>query len=390
MHIVSFSAVTWDFPLVGRTRMLTEAWLDVAQPTTFVQVPSLRTLGQRLTRAGTGDDPPAMNGSPIVVRPFPGPPARLWPMLGHQGVRRAVRAPARALARRLGRHIDWSSAIGLVVSPIWTPWLEHLPLSRLIYDCIDDPDVHAPRPRLVPMIRRWERELMQRADGVVVTARGLEAHCRAMHADVPISLVRNGVDPEAFRRAADRNERPADLPPPGRPIVGFVGALYDWIDWPLIDNVVRAMPDHEFVFVGPHAGEPAQSRIASLANAHFLGQRPYASVPAYMKSFDVAWVPFDTSQVSALANPIKIYEYLALGRPVVTTPVADVEHLGGTCRVASGAKDVVNAILAAQHDNTPALESDRSAFADRQSWRQRASDIVEFCESLSEPATARR
>jgi len=381
MHVITFSAVTWDFPLVGRTRMITEAWLALRAPTTFVQVPSLRTLAQRVTGRGTRDDPSPVDGRPIVVRPLPGPPARFWPVLGDRGVRAAIRAPAASLARRLGTHVDLASACGLVVSPVWTPWLDHLPLGRIIYDCIDDPDVHAPRPHLVPLIRRWERELIERADAAAITARGLGEHLGSIRPDLPVSLVRNGVDAELFRSRANADPRPDDLPTadPSRPIVGFVGALYDWIDWQLIEGVVRALPDHRFIFVGPHAGQAAAARVASIENATFLGPRPYGAVPSYMAAFDVAWVPFDASRVSALANPIKIYEYLSLGLPVVTTPVADAGELQRVCRVASGVEAVTAAIRETGSGDSDLAQAERRAFADQHTWRARARELHEFC-----------
>ena len=145
---------------------------------------------------------------------------------------------------------------------------------------------------------------MQRAAGVVVTAEPLiesSAGTAGGCADCD--------DPQRRgRRSASKTlarglPRPADVPTGQRPIIGFVGALYEWIDWKLIADVTRGLPECDFVFVGPHDGRSSTELLADAANVSFLGPRPYDRVPAYMKAFDACWVPFDQSRVSRAANP---------------------------------------------------------------------------------------
>ena len=90
---------------------------------------------------------------------------------------------------------------------------------------------------------------------------------------------------------------------------------------------------------------------AGQRNVRVLGPRPYAHVPAYVQAFDVCWVPFDQSQVSRAANPVKIYEYLALGKPVVSTPVADTETFGGLVHVGRSADEIAALLRAARFEN---------------------------------------
>ena len=114
---VTLSAVTWGFPLVGRSRMLTEAWVRAGVPTTFVQAPSYRGMLERLADPiGDDDDAP-------VVRPWPVAPARFWNVIGQRRLRRGIRRRANGLRRRLDRVLDWDRSAALVVSPLWTPWL---------------------------------------------------------------------------------------------------------------------------------------------------------------------------------------------------------------------------------------------------------------------------
>ena len=381
MQLVSMSAVTWDFPLRGRTRMLTESWLRRGQATTFVQVPSHRSALERLLRRR--EDAP-------VVRPWPIQPARRWPAVGEVALRRRAAKRARELRRQLDRPVSWDSAVALVVSPIWTPWLEYLPFRTVVYDCIDDLSVHVPDRRLLPIVSRWEEELVARANGAIVSAGVLGAAIRARRADLPLATVHNGVDAEAFRDAARREARPADLPKPGgAPLVGFVGALYDWIDWPLVAQGVAALPGIDFAIVGPSSRRPRELReLVPSANAVFLGPRPFARVPAYVNAFDVCWVPFRRDAVGLSANPVKIYEYLALGRPVVSTPVADPKSFEGLVTFGSGSDEIVAALRAAVagvagRDREPVDRAARERFADANSWDARAADVARFAHSLA-------
>ncbi|HAK95370.1 MAG TPA: hypothetical protein DCM87_10290 [Planctomycetes bacterium] len=376
IRFVSLAAVPWRFALAGRTRALTEAWAASGVPAAFVQVPSLRTGIERLI-AGACRRGPGV----AVLRPWPVCPSRWWARMRPAHLLRLTRNRARELRRRLDACGAWDGAVAIVVSPVWAEWLAALPFRRVIYDCIDDPSVHVPCPRLAGLFAAWEQALIARADGAVVTAETLASSIRARRPDLPIAVIRNGVDPDFFRAHAARSPRPADMPPPSRRIVGFVGALYEWIDWDLIEYAARALPELEFVFVGPDDGRGQARRFASARNVRFLGRRAHDRVPAYVQAFDVCWVPFRGDRVGLAANPVKIYEYLALGKPVVSTPVADVDSFGAHIRVGLTPAEVVEHIRVALEETQAPAEARRS-FARAGSWRARAQAYAEFAAAL--------
>ncbi len=380
--LVSLAAVTWAFKLVGRTRMLTEAWARIGQPTVFVQVPSYRTALERVLSF-------AQPRAPIpVIRPWPSVPSRRWGRYGQFELEKRIRRRARALRKQLERRVDLASSTALVISPVWTPWLEELPFGRVIYDCIDELRVQIPRAEHTALYEDWERRLVQCANGAVVTAERLRAGLAEMRPDLPLQMIRNGVDAEWFQQRAAEDPPPADVPRGDNTVIGFVGALYEWIDWSLIEAVAARLPEYKFVFVGPHDGRSDVQRVQRLTNVHLLGARLYERVPAYINSFDVCWVPFVQDDVGAAANPVKLYEYLALGKPTVTTPVADTDTFGDVLAVADNVGDMVDCLRAACVVDAAKTEA-RLAFARANTWEARGRDYVEFVASLGSEGTSR-
>ena len=378
MTIVSLAAVVWNFPLVGRTRMLTEAWMAAGRDTVFVQIPSYRTALERLTIFARPRD------AVEVVRPWPTTPARRWSNLTADELNSRIARKAKALRRDLAKKLSFETSTAVVVSPVWTPWIRELPFRHVVYDCIDALDVHVPRPELSALFRQWEDELVQRIDAAVVTAEDLGADLARRRPGLPVRTIRNGVDVDAFQRTVRSTPRPVDAPHNGRPIVGFVGALYHWIDWSLIDKVTRELSDFDFFFVGPDDGNPAIKSLHERPNVHFLGPRPFVQVPAYMQAFDVCWVPFTQDHISTAANPVKIYEYLALGKPVVSTPVADPHHFADLIDVGASPAAIAGALRSASAPTarTSELQGRRIAFARRNTWRARADEYADFIASL--------
>ncbi|HWL92610.1 MAG TPA: glycosyltransferase, partial [Phycisphaerae bacterium] len=321
-----------------------------------------------------------------VVRPWPTRyPVRWWSRMDDRRLTKMMRESAHRLRRQLEKRCALSAAAAVVVSPMWTPWLDALGVGSVIYDCIDDLAVHAPNPSMLRLYQRWERELVGRVDAAVVTAEVLCAHLAPMHPSLPIELIRNGVNGEWFVKQAQRVARPADMPraAEGKPVIGFVGALFEWIDWELIHEAARQLPNCQFIFVGPYHPAPEIEALSGMANVHLLGPRPYAEVPAYVRAFDVCWVPFRVGDIAAAANPVKIYEYLALGKPVVTTPVADTASFGSLVRVGKNHAEVIAGLAEALIRLPPDDVPQRQAFARENDWNARARQYVQFMARVS-------
>jgi glycosyltransferase involved in cell wall biosynthesis len=217
---------------------------------------------------------------------------------------------------------SWIGRLGFRAPILWTytPYSEGL-AGRLgqgvvVYDCVDE--LAAARGLVrAPVVRELERRLLDRARVVIVTHENL-APGRARPGR-PAHLVPNGVEVAHFRAAA----RPETPVPPElgrlpRPVVGFVGSLQYWIDFDLVRFLAQARPAWSFVLVGPRGRLGRVGRVEGLPNVHLLGPRPYRDLPGYLRGFDACLNPYVLDEVARHASPLKLYEYLAGGKPVVS------------------------------------------------------------------------
>jgi teichuronic acid biosynthesis glycosyltransferase TuaH len=217
--------------------------------------------------------------------------------------------------------IDWAASE--VVGPdrrvvAWLPTVAPVVLglrpSRLVYDSLDNWLIHPVFRRQAVQARQAYGQLLSIADAVFVSAPASAAALAEWRSDV--TVLPNGVDPGLFHRMP---ARPDDLPV--GPVVGYVGKLAKRIDTELILSVANALRNVSFVFVGPTLDRRAVEPLHHAANVVLLGDRAYELMPAYIKHFDVAWIPHRVGEGETGGDPIKLYEYWAADRQVVSTPI---------------------------------------------------------------------
>ncbi len=207
----------------------------------------------------------------------------------------------------------------------------------LWYDVLDDLALYAATDRgLSPsaQVAVHHPELLRRADVVTASSPNLVAGIAATRPDAV--LVENGVDVERFSAPGPR---PRDLPA-GAPIVGFHGAIAAWFDIDLFSTVASKNPAWNFVLVGPVASDMrgAIADVSVLANVFVLGERPSEAMPAYVQAFDVGAVWFRVDDLTRAVSPLKVFEYLACGVPVVSTPIPSCVGLAGVTVAAEPAR----------------------------------------------------
>jgi glycosyltransferase involved in cell wall biosynthesis len=243
--------------------------------------------------------------------------------------------------------------------------LPRLPRRALAYHCADDYAHVRGFPASLPAL---ERDLCREADLVIVTAETLRAP-RATY-NPKTYWVPNGVDTAHFAAPAAPADELATLP---RPVLGFVGGLAQWVDVDLVTHVARARPDATVLLVGPISTDV--SRLAELDNVRLLGPRPYADVPCFLAAMDVALIPFVNDAVTYHADPIKAYEYLAAGVPVVATDLPALHRLRPFVRLANTPSGFLAQIEAALGEGREAGRAARQAEAARHDWSCRFADV---------------
>jgi teichuronic acid biosynthesis glycosyltransferase TuaH len=222
------------------------------------------------------------------------------------------------------------------------------------------------------LIVEQDEALCRRADLVVVCSEALEASRRDRSRN--LLLLPNGVENARYSAIPD-----ATLPGrwPG-PVFGYTGTIHaDRFDIDLVAGLARAFPQGSVVLVGPDHLRPAEKQtLAAFPNIHITGPVPYAEIPGVMSHFDVCIVPHVETKFTNSLNPLKLWEYLASGKPVVSTNVAGFADFKDFCRIASGANAFAHACKEALGENG-AHRAERRAEAGKHGWDQRVDTLLQ-------------
>jgi len=211
-------------------------------------------------------------------------------------------------------------------TPMALPLAAGLSPRGVVYDCMDELAAfkHAPRQ----LVQR-ENALFKMADLVFTGGRSIYNAKRNRHPDV--HCFPSSVDAAHFAAAKGDHPLQAGI---GRPRLGYCGVIDERINLDLIDGIAAARPDWQIVMVGPTAKiEP--DALPRRANIHWLGQQGYDDLPAFISSWDVCLLPFALNEATRFISPTKTLEYMACGRPSVSTSIRDVvEPYGHVVRIA--------------------------------------------------------
>jgi GT2 family glycosyltransferase len=239
-------------------------------------------------------------------------------------------------------------------------------------------DHHAGFEDNAPDVLAAESALIRVADLLVVTSEWLDRELAS--ANPHRVLIRNAGDFAHFR------EVPAELyrDRGNRRIIGYYGAIAEWFDAALVRAVARANPDCLVLLVGSDtAGVGAQ--LADEPNIVFTGEVPYARLPYYLHAFDVALLPFKVIPLTLATNPVKVYEYLGAGKPVVAVDLPEMQQFGDLVYRAEGHDAFVARVRDAMREDSAGLAPMRMAFASEQTWVHRAEELDAAIASLAEP-----
>lgn len=269
------------------------------------------------------------------------------------------------------------AAFTIVDLPFWAPLAEAARLRwgwKLIYDCMDEhagfvderePDSAGQRAS----IDRRERLLLGRSDLVLATSKRL--HEKAAQIAPNAVLVPNAADFEHFNTPRP-GPLPASLP---RPVVGYYGAISSWFDSELVASAARARPEWSFVLAGSTAGAECAA-LEGLDNVHLLGELAYDAVPGLLHQFDVACIPFKLNDLTLATNPVKFYEYVSAGKPVVSVALPELAPYEGYYYAAADGGQLVEQVERALAEDSPQLRRQRVALGRANTWAARYAVIA--------------
>jgi glycosyltransferase involved in cell wall biosynthesis len=283
-----------------------------------------------------------------------------------------ARRHVQKLARRLGmkKPVLW-------LNPHWAVhMIGRMDESQVVYDVTDDWIERDQPAWLAEQVRRQDAEMCAKAGAVIVCSQKLFEGKQKLAGD-RVHLIPNGVDAAHYEMVlAGTTPLPAAAAEWEKPVFGYTGTVHpDRVDVQLVEDVAKQLKRGTLVFVGPnHLPVDQRERLVKTGRVKFHPPVPYSEIPSFMRAFDVCMTPHRTSAFVQSLQPIKLWEYLAAGKPIVATDVAGFRDFPELVRIARSADEFVKQLLVAMTEGT-LLSGKRQAVARENSWQSRVDAI---------------
>jgi UDP-galactopyranose mutase len=271
-------------------------------------------------------------------------------------------------------------------TPMMIGWKQGMRPRAVVYDCMDELSAFRFAP---PELIERERQLLEEADLVFTGGRSLYERKRRLHPSV--FAFPSSIDVAHFRGALSGLDEPEDQRSIPHPRIGFCGVIDERTDLELLAAIAEMRPDWHFVMLGPVV-KISPAELPHRDNIHYLGARSYEQLPYYIGGWDVAMMPFALNESTRYISPTKTPEYLAAGRPVVSTPVNDVVRPygeEGLVHIASGAREFVSAIEKAVAEDGSGRQARADEFLSTMSWDKTQTEMAELIDEVIAGAAAR-
>jgi O-antigen biosynthesis protein len=271
-----------------------------------------------------------------------------------------------AVQTHFSRKTQWSA---IFEHPFWTPLLTTAwQPRRTVYDCIDDLRGFAVRP---PQVEKWEKRLIQLVTAGTATHPKLVEHCQKLGKSA--ALIPNGVEYQHFSLSKHKTSPLSSLPAPR---AGYYGMMDTWFDRKLVTWLAITHPNWQFVLMGP-VTDPRIWQLAVLKNVLFTGPVAYEDLPSFVQDCTAMMIPFRKLPITAATNPVKLYEMLAAGKPIISSALSAVEafSMNNLVRIAHKTSDWGVHLDAVLHDS-PKLVRQRRAVVMQETWSARAQAMM--------------
>jgi glycosyltransferase involved in cell wall biosynthesis len=242
------------------------------------------------------------------------------------------------------------------------------------YDCMDHFTL-LPDKRANPLVlAAMERKLVKKADLIFVTSKALQDRKETNRGEWV--LVRNGVDLNHFDPHVSRFVEPdGELAGITKPIIGYIGCIDSWFDGDAIAFLAASRPDLSLVLVGPVQDRATARKLRGYRNVHLLGPKPYRDLPRYLDAFAVCLIPFQVNELTRAVNPVKLYEYLAAGKPVVAAPLDEIRRYRDLVSIYATKEELVEEVDRALREQDPEIARLRVQVAGENTWGRRVEEM---------------
>jgi len=255
-----------------------------------------------------------------------------------------------------------------------------------VYQIMSSAEAARPHPGIIAA----NDTLLAKCDLVFANSRRLQEQASRLNPHA--FLFRAGVNLEVFAQSDTTGPaRPRELEKLGGPLIGYVGALHQWVDVDLLQQVAKGMADCRFVLIGPLSRDI--SGLRTLPNVHWIGPKSHGEIPQYVQHFDVCVIPYVRDAYTETAYPAKLNEYLALGKPVVATLLPELvdynKEYGEVLHLAGDAPAFIKALRQALTETTAATRDRYRRVARQNSWAVRIEEMSRLVEdALFQPQTS--
>lgn len=243
----------------------------------------------------------------------------------------------------------------------------------IIYDCHDFlPGLEGVASPIIEL----EPELFRHSDLVICSSQTLMARAQGFagpRATPPCLLLRNAAAGQFFEPSRARTG--------SRPVIGYAGALESWFDVASVEFAARAHPEWQFELIG-RVENRRMRPLEAIPNVHFAGEVPFERLPAMFSAFSVGMIPFLLNALIEATDPIKAYEYLAAGLPVVSSRLPEIERFGDLVSRYTDAADFVSKLEAALASDSDAQIGRRRQAALQETWERRGEELAATIQSL--------
>ena len=279
----------------------------------------------------------------------------------------------------LRRKLNISKAICLVDLPFWGPLvleLQKLYQWKIIYHSMDQLSGFS---NVSSLMLEPENEIIKKSDLILATSH-LLFHEKSQR-NPNCLLVPNGTEFDHFNYSPESSLE--ELVGLGKPVIGYYGALSDWLDTKLIYNLASARPNWNFILIGRIESADV-NQLKTMSNVFFLGEKSYELLPSYLHHFDTCIIPFKKTPLTEATNPVKLFEFLSAGKSVVATDLDELRYYQEYVRLASSISEWLEAIELALDDYLPEQVENRLRFARQNTWDNRILLIEDAIQSISQ------